>query len=145
LDQLMAVLEGILASEPVCPGDGTLDKTVNVDDVNGLVANWGKPSVFDFNNDGVTDQNDMQTLLNNYNDQCFAPVTGPVTLSINPAGGQMQIQWPNSTTPGRLQSSTQLSGTSVWNSISNAPYAIGYTNAVFLTPSNQASFFRVVQ
>jgi arylsulfatase A-like enzyme len=145
LDQLMAVLEGILASEPVCPGDGTLDKTVNVDDINGLVADWGKPSVFDFNNDGVTDQNDMQTLLNNYNDQCFEPATGPVTLSINTAGGQMQIQWPNSTTPGQLESSAQLAGTNVWNSVSNAPYAIGYTNAVFLTPSNSAKFFRVVQ
>ncbi|HEY4417391.1 MAG TPA: sulfatase-like hydrolase/transferase [Verrucomicrobiae bacterium] len=143
LDQLMAVLEGILASEPNCPGDGTLDKTVNVNDINGVTANWGQSSVFDFNNDGVTDQNDMQIVLNNYNDQCFQPVAGAVPLNINPAGSLVQIQWPNTTTPGQLEFSSQLSGTNGWNLVGNAPFAIGYSNAVFLSPTNQAMFFRV--
>jgi len=145
LDELTAALASILASEPACPGDGNLDKVVDSADVNGLVANWGLPSVFDFNNDGITDQLDLQILLANFGDQCFQPAPGPGPLSINPAGSLVMVQWPNSTSPGQLQSSPQLSGANFWSPVSTIPFAIGYSNAVFLTPSNQTMFFRVQQ
>ena len=143
LNELMAVLEEILNSEPACSGDGNLDKTVNVDDINGMVANWGLPSVFDFNNNGITDQYDLQILLANYGDVCFQSSQGPVPLTINLAGSQVLIQWPNSSSPGQLESSLHLSGAALWSPVSNPPFAIGYTNFVFLTPSNQTMFFRV--
>jgi hypothetical protein len=145
LDQLMAVMNSILASEPGCPGDGTLDKTVDLNDINGLTANWGKPSVFDFNNDGVTDQADLQTLLNNYGDICYQPWQGPVRLNINQAGSQIMIQWPNPSSPSQLELSPQLSGTNLWSSVGDAPFVIGASNIVFVTPTNQAAFFRVQQ
>ena len=71
LNQLMAVLEAIQASEPVCPGDGNLDKQVDEADIQGVLGNWGGPSVFDFNNDGVTDQIDLGTVETNFGDKCF--------------------------------------------------------------------------
>lgn len=71
LTQLTAVLEGILASEPVCEGDGNLDKEVNDEDIKGVLNYWGQPSVFDFNNDGITDVTDLKTVGTNYGDQCF--------------------------------------------------------------------------
>jgi arylsulfatase A-like enzyme len=145
LDELMAVLDSTLASEPACTGDGNLDKVVDVEDINGLVANWGKTSVFDFNNDGITDQNDLQTLLTNYGDVCFQTGPGSVPLNIIPAGGQVLIQWPNASSPGQLESSPQLSGTAVWSPVSNAPFAIGDANSVFQTLSNQTMFYRVLQ
>jgi arylsulfatase A-like enzyme len=145
LDELMAVLDSILASEPACLGDGNLDKTVDFEDINGLVANWGQPSVFDFNNDGITDQTDLQTLLANYGDQCFQPWQGPVPLNISPAGSQVLIQWPNSLLPGQLESSSQLPGAGLWSPVSNGPFVIGDSNAVFLTPSNRTMLFRVQQ
>ena len=135
----------VAEAEPACPGDGNLDKVVDSADVNGLVANWGLPSVFDFNNDGITDQLDLQILLANFGDQCFQPAPGPGPLSINPAGSLVMVQWPNSTSPGQLQSSPQLSGGTFWSPVSTIPLAIGYSNVVFLTPSNQTMFFRVQQ
>jgi arylsulfatase A-like enzyme len=145
LNQLMAVLDSLLASEPACPGDGNLDKKVDFDDINGVVANWGLPSVFDFNNDGVTDQEDNQTVLNYYGDVCFEPAQSPVPLTINPAGGQVMLQWPNPSAPGQLEAIPQLSGTNQWSPVGNIPFAIGYSNTVFVTTSNQAAFFRVQQ
>jgi arylsulfatase A-like enzyme len=71
LNKLMAVMDGILASEPACPGDGNLDKKVNDDDIQGLIDNWNLPSVFDFNNDGVTDVKDLQIIETNFGDVCF--------------------------------------------------------------------------
>ena len=71
LNRLTAVLDGILASEPACPGDGNLDKVVNETDAKGVLDYWGQPSVFDFNNDGVTDGLDLQTVQENFGDQCF--------------------------------------------------------------------------
>ena len=71
LNKLMAVLDGILASEPACPGDGNLDKQVNEEDIQGVIDNWNLPSVFDFNNDGVTDLKDLQIIETNFGDQCF--------------------------------------------------------------------------
>ena len=71
LNKLMAVLAGILASEPACPGDGNLDKQVNEEDAQGVTDNWNLPSVFDFNNDGITDAKDLQIVETNFGDQCF--------------------------------------------------------------------------
>ena len=71
LNKLTAVLDGILASEPACPGDGNLDKQVNEEDIQGVIDNWNLPSVFDFNNDGVTDLKDLQIIETNFGDQCF--------------------------------------------------------------------------
>jgi hypothetical protein len=71
LNKLMAALDGILASEPACPGDGNLDKVVNEADAKGVLDFWGQPSVFDFNNDGVTDGTDLQTVQENFGDECF--------------------------------------------------------------------------
>ena len=71
LKKLSAVLEGILASEPVCEGDGNLDKEVDDEDIKGVLNYWGGPSVFDLNNDGVTDQNDLQIISTNFGDRCF--------------------------------------------------------------------------
>jgi hypothetical protein len=71
LNKLMAVMDGILASEPECPGDGNLDKKVNDEDIQGVIDNWNLPSVFDFNNDGVTDVKDLQIIETNFGDVCF--------------------------------------------------------------------------
>jgi len=143
-DKLMAVLNGILNSEPVCPGDGNLDKVVDVQDIDGLVANWGKPSVFDFNNDGITDQSDLQTVLSNFGDVCFQTGQSPAGVSILPAGSQVLIQWPNSSSPGQLESSPELSGTAVWTPVSDSPFPLGDANSVFLTHTNQTMFYRVL-
>ncbi len=71
LVKLTAVLEAITHSEPACPGDGNLDRVVNDKDIKGVLDYKGQPSVFDFNNDGITDNQDLQTVLENYGDQCF--------------------------------------------------------------------------
>jgi hypothetical protein len=71
LYKLFVQLEKILNSEPACPGDGNLDKEVNEADIKGVIDYWGLPSVFDFNNDGVTDGTDLQTVQQNLGDQCF--------------------------------------------------------------------------
>jgi hypothetical protein len=144
-DELMAVLNGLLASEPACAGDGNLDKTVDVEDINGLVADWGQPSVFDFNNDGTTELEDLQALLANYGDVCFQTWQGPVPLSINRAGSQTMIQWPNASVPAQLESSPQLSGTNLWTPVSINSFAIGDSNTIILSPSNQMMFFRIQQ
>ena len=68
--ELSAVLDGISRSEPVCPGDGNLDKVVNGEDVKGVQDNWGHPSVFDFNLDGTTDEKDLETVLDNLGHKC---------------------------------------------------------------------------
>ena len=69
--KLKATLDLILQSEPACPGDGNLDKVVNDEDVQGVLTYWGLPSVFDFDNDGVTDQADLDIAEANYGDQCI--------------------------------------------------------------------------
>ncbi len=143
LDELKAVLDGILHSEPACPGDGNLDKVVDIDDIKGVNANWGKPSVFDVNNDGTTDQSDLQAVLANYGDICFRNWQGPGPFSIKPAGSQVLVQWPFSTAPQQLEFSPQLPGAALWIPVSNRPFAIGDFNSVFLSPSSQMGFFRI--
>lgn len=67
---LSSRMRTLLESEPECQGDGNLDKRVDLDDVQGVVRYWGRPSVFDFTQDGVTDVNDMQVVLQSYGRVC---------------------------------------------------------------------------
>ncbi len=71
LSRLLAELEKVLNSEPACPGDGNLDKQVNEADIQGVIDNWGQPSVFDFNDDGTTDVKDLQIIQTNFGDVCY--------------------------------------------------------------------------
>lgn len=64
-DDLLAQMNSILASQPSCPGDGNIDGTVDAQDASdwqSIVANWIGSSVFDFNFDGATDTQDLQTI-----------------------------------------------------------------------------------
>ena len=80
--QLYNLIDTTLASEPPCPGDGNLDKVVNLADVtnwfyfstNGVVPVGGGPpntsSWYDFNHDGNTDIEDLKTIINNFGTHC---------------------------------------------------------------------------
>lgn len=74
-DELTVRLQALLASEPLCYGDGNLDKRVDFSDLSGVVRDAGKPSVFDFNRDGVTSADDTQCVLRNLGNDCR--VRGP--------------------------------------------------------------------
>jgi arylsulfatase A-like enzyme len=77
-NRLLANMESILDSEPECPGDGNLDKKVNLVDI----ADWvrfaalctGNPnqcsSVYDFNLDAVTNQEDLEIIKDNFDLRC---------------------------------------------------------------------------
>jgi arylsulfatase A-like enzyme len=82
-NQLSSTMNTTLASEPACPGDGNLDKVVNLADV----TNWfffstnGVPSTtpdtppntsswYDFNHDGSTDTKDLKTIIDNFGTHC---------------------------------------------------------------------------
>lgn len=68
---LLAKLDSILASQPACPGDGNIDKTVNaLDQTNWSTLNqaWGLSSTYDFNLDGLTDNADLTIINNNLGD-----------------------------------------------------------------------------
>ncbi|MEY3897215.1 MAG: hypothetical protein RLZZ214_2736 [Verrucomicrobiota bacterium] len=67
---LKGVLNGILKSQSVCQGDGNLDRVVDEKDMEGVQKFWGQPSVFDFNNDGTTDQLDEDTVTENFGNKC---------------------------------------------------------------------------
>lgn len=53
----------LLASGAPVPGDGNLDRIVDAADVAGILQWWGGPSVYDFDNDGLTDGNDLAMVL----------------------------------------------------------------------------------
>lgn len=69
--ELRFQLENLLGSEPVCYGDGNLDKLVNFMDAWGVFRYWGQPSVFDFDANGVTDGQDLQWVLRNIGNNCL--------------------------------------------------------------------------
>ena len=68
--QLRAALEALLATEIACEGDGNLDKRVDIQDLVGVMQDLNSPSVFDMNNDGVTNGADLQCVLNNMGNVC---------------------------------------------------------------------------
>jgi hypothetical protein len=70
-------MQSLLNSEPACYGDGNLDKRSDLNDLRGLVDLFGKPSVFDFNADGVTDDKDIPWVTKNLENNCL--VKGPGT------------------------------------------------------------------
>lgn len=72
LDKLLGELNGVLASEVPCPGDGNLDKRVDGQDIMDLFDWWGPTSsVYDFNGDLSTDGTDLGTVLSNWNRECL--------------------------------------------------------------------------
>jgi arylsulfatase A-like enzyme len=77
LAELRAELAALLATEVACPGDGNLDKRVDVKDMVGVRTNRGGPSVFDFNNDGFTDGTDLQIVRDNLGRNCLATAPTP--------------------------------------------------------------------
>jgi hypothetical protein len=67
---LKEVLDEILSSHSPCLGDGNLDRVVDEKDLEGVHEFWGKPSVYDFNNDGITNEMDEETVLQNLGTHC---------------------------------------------------------------------------
>jgi hypothetical protein len=77
-DLLHAELLALLRTEPACPGDGNLDKRVNVDDLQYwqvftdiCAQNQNQcSSVFELNCDSVTDSADRVTIEANFGRRC---------------------------------------------------------------------------
>jgi arylsulfatase A-like enzyme len=74
--ELMQALTSLLNSEPLCYGDGNLDKVVDQQDVDGVKQYWGQPSWFDFNHDGTTDQKDLDCVQANLGHDGLAGQSG---------------------------------------------------------------------
>jgi arylsulfatase A-like enzyme len=75
---LQSALVDLLASEAECTGDGNLDKKVDDLDLEGIETYRDQPSVFDFNDDGTTNDADREIVLANFGAVCEPP--GPVDL-----------------------------------------------------------------
>lgn len=71
---LSAKLKKLQNSVSDCPGDGNLDKVVNMQDINGWSefnnTNDGKSSWYDFNLDGLTDYQDLNIIYQNLHKRC---------------------------------------------------------------------------
>ncbi len=76
-NQLLAAQQATLASEPACPGDGNIDKSVNQLDIQDwqLMATLseGTSSWYDLNLDGVTDNQDLKIIQQNLANNCQHP------------------------------------------------------------------------
>jgi len=62
---LVARLETILSSQPVCPWDGNRDGVVDENDVTNaqaIASRWGLSSIYDVNIDGLTNEVDVQAI-----------------------------------------------------------------------------------
>lgn len=71
-ERLLDELDGVLASEVPCPGDGNLDKRVDARDILDLFDWWGPTSsVYDFNGDLMTDGADLGVILSNWDRECL--------------------------------------------------------------------------
>lgn len=65
---LKAQLDSILASQLACPGDGNGDGVVDqvdIDNYTQISSRWGLSSTYDFNHDGLTDDQDLQIIRDN--------------------------------------------------------------------------------
>ena len=61
----------LLESEPPCPGDGNLTKTVDAVDLEGVLASWGETmSWSDFNLDGMVNSEDLAIVLGAWGTNC---------------------------------------------------------------------------
>lgn len=73
-DSLLTELNAIVSSEPTCPGDGNLDRTINQKDLDDWAVfaqlNGGRSSWYDFNLDGLTDAADRQIIEDNLGLDC---------------------------------------------------------------------------
>jgi hypothetical protein len=72
-DELSAQLGAILASAPICPGDGNIDSVVDLQDLGNWAfyyQSWGLSSVYDFNFDGLTDVADGAIVAQNLGLDC---------------------------------------------------------------------------
>jgi hypothetical protein len=83
--ELRLQLQNELGSEPVCYGDGNLDKLVNNQDALGVSLYWGQPSVFNFEENGVTGSQDLQWVWRNFGNDCLQD--GPGSVPPQGAGG----------------------------------------------------------
>jgi hypothetical protein len=81
--QLYNLIGTTLGSETPCPGDGNLDKVVNLLDVqnwfffatHGTPVQGGPPNTsswYDFNKDGATDEADLKIIVQNFGKNCFS-------------------------------------------------------------------------
>jgi arylsulfatase A-like enzyme len=78
----------IIQSEPVCLGDGNLDRRIDSLDVDGVLNSFGMgPSYYDFNADGQTDGADLGIVLANWTQSCRGNLhTLPPCLADPPLG-----------------------------------------------------------
>ena len=63
-NNLLTLLNRVLASQPACPGDANIDGQVNAQDstIWQQLVSWALSSVADFNFDGLTNSADLQTI-----------------------------------------------------------------------------------
>lgn len=86
-NQLLADLQATLASEIPCPGDGNEDKVVSDLDLKWwqyFSVNNGGSSWYDFNFDGVTDENDLAVIQQHLGTNCLQSgqkYNGPATAT----------------------------------------------------------------
>ena len=85
-EKLQASLNTLLASEPVCTGDGNLDKFVNQFDVDGVNDFQGVSSFFDFNDDGTTDAQDLAIVKANLGTDCLGSHATCIRSDLNRDG-----------------------------------------------------------
>jgi arylsulfatase A-like enzyme len=79
---LLTEMNGILSSEPDCPGDCNLDKVVNQDDIAAWSTFQGKgSSVCDLNFDARTDEADRTIIEENLGTECGAQHQPPAPMS----------------------------------------------------------------
>jgi hypothetical protein len=73
-------------------------------------------------------------------------LTGPLRLTIAPAGQNVLISWSATATGFQLQSSTTLGPTASWSAVPQTPNVIGNTASVLVPAvSPQRQFFRLIQ
>jgi hypothetical protein len=70
LDDLRREMRAILESTPYCPGDGNLDGRVDMEDLTAAIADWGSPSWWDLDRDGLITGADIGLLIANWNPDC---------------------------------------------------------------------------